>query len=199
MSGHGSAGPPVNAPCLAEATLPTEVPALPTFDAVYAEHFAFVWRNLRRLGVADENLRDAAQDAFLVVHRRLAEFESRAPLRSWLYSIVTRVARQHRRTRSRKELRNVEDADQVAGPRWLGPDQCAERGEALRLLLGLLEALDEDKREVLVLAELEGLTVPEIARCVDGNVNTVYSRLRAARQQIRTAWAQYQGHDGRQP
>jgi RNA polymerase sigma-70 factor, ECF subfamily len=195
MSGHGSATPPVNAPALAEVALPARVDTHQTFDAVYGAHFAFVWRNLRRLGVPEQNLRDAAQDTFLVVHRRLPEFEARAPLRSWLYSIVTRVARQHRRTLRRKGLRHVEDPDQLEGPRWLGPDRGAERGEALRVLLGLLDALDDDKREVFVLADLEGLSVPEIATAVGANANTVYSRLRAARQQIRTAWAR--GPDGR--
>ncbi|HTU57497.1 MAG TPA: sigma-70 family RNA polymerase sigma factor, partial [Polyangiales bacterium] len=62
------------------------------FDAVYEEHFDFVWRNLRRLGVREGELRDAAQDAFLVVHRRLAQFDGVGSVRAWLYSIVRRVA-----------------------------------------------------------------------------------------------------------
>jgi RNA polymerase sigma-70 factor, ECF subfamily len=194
MSGHGSAGPPVHAPSLAESA-----PEPLSFDAVYASEFAFVWRNLRRLGVTDENLRDAAQDAFLVLYRKLPEFEGRAPLRSFLYSIVTRVARQHRRTRARKDLPNAADADEIAGPRWFGPDQGAERGEALRLLFALLATLDEDKREAFVLADLEGLTVPEIAAAVGANVNTVYSRVRAARAQVRSAWADREGTDWRKP
>src|ERR1700690_85859 len=71
--------------------LPAEGPPL-EFDAVYAEHFEFVWRNLRRLGVPDSALRDAAQEVFLVVYRRLGEFIPRGTLRSWLYSILRRVA-----------------------------------------------------------------------------------------------------------
>jgi RNA polymerase sigma-70 factor (ECF subfamily) len=156
------------------------------FDAVYDEHFAFVWRNLRRLGVPDGSLRDAAQEVFLVVHRRLGDFEGRAPIRSWLYSIVTRVARQDRRTRSRKELRDVEEPDLVSSG-GIAPDVGAERGEALRLVLSLIAELDEDKRTVLILADLEEMTVPEIAEAVEANVNTVYSRLRAARGELRMA------------
>jgi RNA polymerase sigma-70 factor (ECF subfamily) len=157
------------------------------FDAVYAENFAFVWRNLRRQGVPESQLRDAAQEVFLVVHRRLGEFEGRAPLRSWLYSIVTRVAQQNRRTRKRKELRDVEDPEYVADAGTPDPEDHAERGESLRLVLALLAELDEDKRNVLVLADLEEMTVPEIAAAVDANVNTVYSRLRAARSELRRA------------
>jgi RNA polymerase sigma-70 factor (ECF subfamily) len=157
------------------------------FDAVYAENFAFVWRNLRRLGVPESQLRDAAQEVFLVVHRRLGDFEGRAPLRSWLYSIVTRVAQQNRRTRRRKELGDVDDPETVADMRSQDPEGQAERGEALRVMLELLGELDEDKRVVLVLSDLEDMTVPEIAAAVDANVNTVYSRLRAARSELRRA------------
>jgi len=163
------------------------------FDAVYAEHFAFVWRNLRRLGVPEPQLRDAAQEVFLVVHRRLGDFEGRAPLRSWLYSIVTRVARQNRRTRSRKELRDVEEPDLVADTSSVGPEERAERGEALRLVLELIAELDEDKRAVLILSDLEEMSVPEIAAAVEANVNTVYSRLRAARAELRRALERKRG------
>jgi RNA polymerase sigma-70 factor, ECF subfamily len=165
----------------------------PDFDAVYAEYFAFVWRNLRRLGVPEASLRDASQEVFLVVHRRLGDFEGRAPIRSWLYSIVTRVARQDRRTRSRKELRDVEDADQIPDARAVGPESSAARGEALRLVLELVAELDEDKRAVLILADLEDMTAPEIALAVDANVNTVYARLRAARAELRRALERRRG------
>ena len=165
----------------------------PDFDAVYAAYFAFVWRNLRRLGVPEASLRDASQEVFLVVHRRLGDFEGRAPIRSWLYSIVTRVARQDRRTRSRKELRDAEDSEYVADSAGTGPEKNAERGEALRLVLELVAELDEDKRAVLILADLEDMTAPEIALAVDANVNTVYARLRAARAELRRALERRQG------
>lgn len=163
----------------------------PSFEDLYDQEFAFVWRNLRRLGVPERSLRDAAQDVFLVVHRRLPEFQPRAPLRSWLYSIVTRVARQYRRTQARKELRDVQDADTVEGPAGAEPEQGAARGEFVRLLVQLLERLDDDKRDAVILADLEGMTVPEIAVAVGANVNTVYSRLRAARKELQAALVDY--------
>lgn len=163
------------------------------FEAVYAEHFAFVWRNLRRLGVAEASLRDAAQDVFLVVHRRLGDFEGRGSVQSWLYSILRRVAAEHRRRRDRKELTQTQEADQVADPRESGPENRAAQGEALRLLLRLLDTLDPDKRDVLVLADLESMSVPEIAAALDCNINTVYARLRAARQAMREAFAKAAG------
>ena len=81
----------------------TAVPATLDFTAVYEEHFAFVWRSMRRLGVPDRLLDDAAQDVFIVVHRRLGEFEGRSTLKSWLFAIARRVAHDHRRRVGRKE------------------------------------------------------------------------------------------------
>lgn len=152
----------------------------PTFAAVYEEHFAFVWRSLRRLGVPDRLLDDAAQDVFIVVHRRLAAFEGRSSLRSWLFGIARRVAHDHRRRIGRKE-RTEELPEAVVDPRGATPAGDVERAEAVRALHEILAAMSDDKREVFVLAELEQMTVPEIADAIGANLNTVYSRLRAAR------------------
>lgn len=164
-----------------------------SFEALYDAEFAFAWRNLRRLGVAEWQLRDATQDVFLVVHRRLAEFEGRGTPRAWLYSIIVRVAAQHRRTQRRKQLDHTEDAHQVADTESPGPEHGAEQNEHLRLLLGLLAALDAGKREVFILAELEEMTAPEIASALEIKLNTVYSRLRAARLELREALKRHAG------
>jgi len=168
------------------ASVTTGAPPI-SFEALYEAEFAFAWRNLRRLGVAEWQLRDAAQDVFLVVHRRLAEFEGRGTPRAWLYSIIVRVAAQYRRTQLRKQLEHTEDAHQLADTEGLGPEHGAEQNEHLRLLLALLDALDEAKREVFILAELEEMTAPEIASALEIKLNTVYSRLRAARVELREA------------
>ncbi|HSD87703.1 MAG TPA: sigma-70 family RNA polymerase sigma factor, partial [Kofleriaceae bacterium] len=86
--------------------------AAPSFDEVYAAHFAFVWRVLRTFGVPDAALEDAAQDVFVVVHRRLPEFEGRAAITTWLFAIARRVAGAHRR----KDTGRTEPlADEPAG------------------------------------------------------------------------------------
>ncbi len=183
-------------PALSALTAPTRERALLTFDALYEGEFAFAWRNLRRLGVPEGQLRDAAQDVFLVVHRRLHEFEGRGTVRSWLYSIVVRVAAQYRRTHRRKHLGAVEDAHLLVDSKRLGPEQDAQQNESLRLLLELLHELDPGKREAFVLAELEGMTAPEIATALGVKLNTVYSRLRAARSELRQALRQRQTGKG---
>lgn len=169
----------------AASTAPDERARL---SAIYREHFEFVWRSLRRLGAPEHALEDATQDVFLVAARRLDEFEGRSSIRTWLFGIAMRVVRTQRRT-SWRHQRKVE-ALAAAKPDSPDGDPMAQR-DAQRLLLTLLEQLDDDKRAVYVLAELEGMTVVEIAEGLGANVNTIYTRLRAARQQLRAAAAKH--------
>jgi RNA polymerase sigma-70 factor (ECF subfamily) len=168
-----------------------------TFAALYNEHFAFVWRNLRRLGVAETGLRDAAQDVFLVVHRRMHEFAGRGSVQAWLYSILRRVAADHRRRVRRKDITDAEPLDAVQDACEPGPESRAERSEAVKLLLKLLGELDEEKRDVLVLVDLEGLSVPQAAEAANCNLNTAYSRLRAARQAMQQALERHRANEWR--
>lgn len=155
-------------------------------SAIYREHFAFVWRSLRRLGVPDDSLEDLAQDVFVVVWRRIRDFEGRASLRTWLFGIALRVYR----TRRRGEWRRRRKLDELASTSLveLTNDPTRQR-DAQQLLLALLDGLDDDKRAVYVLAELEGFTAAEIAEGLDVNPNTVSSRLRAARKELHDAAA----------
>ena len=169
---------------------------VPSLKELYEAEFSFVWRNLRRLGVGEMDLRDAAQDVFVVVHRRLAEFEGRSSIRWWLYCVVKRVASQARRTQRRREIPDPEDADEVEAA-LAGPDESAERAEALALFASLLDELDEEQRDIVILADLEECTAPEIASMLGCNVNTVYSRLRLGRTKLRSAFER--SRNGSQP
>lgn len=183
-----------------------EIPApagilVPRFEEVYAEHFPFVWRSVRRLGVDPSAVDDAVQEIFLVVHRRLAEFESRASLKTWLFGIVLRVVRQHRRTLRRKPAQlggaaaMDPDVDRVHDTAGQGPHERMAEREAVQALHAILDELDDERREIFVLAELEQMTVPEIAEAVEANVNTVYSRLRAARRDFDQAVLRHRARD----
>lgn len=167
---------------------------LPEFDAIYDAHFDFVWRTARRLGVPESAADDVVQDTFVVLHRRLGEYDGETPLRRWLMGIVTRVVADHRRRYRRKDAACVphpEESERALASNAPEPSAEAEQAEAVRLLDALLAELDEDKREVLVLAQLEEMTVPEIAELLDANVNTVYARLRAARRDFDAAYARH--------
>ena len=172
-----------------------------SFDGLYDEHFGFVWRSLRRLGVDPSALDDAVQDVFVVVHRRLAEFEGRSSPRTWLFGILLRVARDHRRSARRKRNHGLlpagdVDTAEVADPTSPTPLESAARAEAVRMVYAILDSLDDDKREVLVMGDLEQMSVPEIAEALGANPNTVYSRLRAARAEVEQAIARFRARDG---
>jgi RNA polymerase sigma-70 factor (ECF subfamily) len=144
---------------------------------VYDAHGDYVWRCLRSLGVAPSQLDDAVQDVFVVVHQKLADFDGACALRTWLYAIVIRVARRYRSqlARSFREQESSEAPD----PRC---SECAlESRQALLVARGALAELDDDKREVFVLVEVEQMSAPEAALVLGIPVNTVYSRLRLAR------------------
>jgi RNA polymerase sigma-70 factor, ECF subfamily len=167
----------------AVATVGDGARELPAFPSVYAEHFRAVWRTLRRLGVAPAQLDDAVQDVFLVVHRRLPEFDGRS-LRGWLYAIAVRVASDHRRNAAHQRTVPLSEALIDPAP---DPARTSELSASVRLLHELLAELDERQRTVFVLGELEELSVPEIAEALGENLNTVYSRLRAARARFEAA------------
>jgi RNA polymerase sigma-70 factor (ECF subfamily) len=165
------------------------------FTVIYNQHFAFVWRNLRRLGVASAGLDDAAQDVFLVAHRRLPDVPDDA-LRPWLFGVVRKVAASHRRGASRRDAASLDVAPEpiAAGP---GPERRLGQAEAARLVHALLARLSDDQREVFVLAELEQMAAPEIASAIGVRLNTVYSRLRAARAAFEKQAARLVAREGR--
>jgi RNA polymerase sigma-70 factor (ECF subfamily) len=154
-----------------------------SFDALYERHFDFVWRSVRFLGVTPDAVDDAVQDVFLVAHRRLSDFEARASERTWLFAISLRVVRDYRRSRGRRK-RLIEQAKTMQLPPATTPHDSAVRSEMSALVFAALERLPEEQRAVFVLSELEEASAPEIADILRVNVNTVYSRLRAARREV---------------
>ena len=192
----GVATPILDMPALAHAVDAPPTVALPSFDEVYAAHFAFVWRILRTFGVPQAALEDAAQDVFVVVHRRLPEFEGRAAITTWLFAIARRVAGAHRRKQNDSgRTEPLDDAQEPAG----ASDTFAalSRAQAAATVMAILDTMDEDKRIVFALVELEQLSVPEVARMLDLNLNTAYSRVRAARQLLHRAIARHRARDTR--
>lgn len=160
-----------------------------TLEEVYREHFRFVWRVLRRLGVPESDVQDATQDVFLVVHRKLATFEGRAQLRTWLFSICLGVARNRRRKpHARYEVASPAGLDEHADAS-ADLDAQAQRRQRLAQLESLLDQIDLDQRLVFTLFELEGMTGEEISEMLSTPLGTVYSRLRQGREAFRQAIA----------
>jgi RNA polymerase sigma-70 factor (ECF subfamily) len=157
-------------------------PGLPPLAEIFREHAPFVWRGLRRLGVPESDVEDVCQEVFVVVHRKLGDFEGRSSLRTWIYGIAARTASDYRRSgRVRREV--VTDAP---------PDVAHEGGQhdalalkqARAMLDRILDELDDDKRSVFVLYEIEELTMAEVADALGCPLQTAYSRLHAARKVV---------------
>jgi len=182
---------PLDVPVNAAIGLPAA--SVGTFEELYDAHVDFAWRSARRLGVDELGADDVVQQTFLIVHRRLGEFEGRSSVKTWIFSILLRVVQDHRRTLRRKSPHTLHapvDPDLVAdGAAGSNPHEALERAEASRTIDLLLESLDGDKRVVFVMAELEEMTADEIGQVTGLDRQAVYSRLRAARTDFERAAA----------
>jgi RNA polymerase sigma-70 factor, ECF subfamily len=156
---------------------------VPPFPEIYRLYFDFVWSSARHLGVASEGIDDVVQEVFIVIHAKLHTLQQPESLRSWIYGVVRRTVSSYRRTHKAKPTTSahLDRLDEVVGPGSSTPLDAAEQNAQLELLNSLLAEIDDAKREVFVLAELEEMTMPEIAEALEIPVNTAYSRLRAAR------------------
>jgi RNA polymerase sigma-70 factor, ECF subfamily len=157
------------------------------FTAVFSQHSRFVWRVLARLGVKPADLPDVCQEVFLVVHRRLAQFDpSRAALGSWMYGICLRVASEYRRGQARRREISGElvPVETITAHQF---EDVAKRRAWLRLER-VLNTLDANQRESFVLYELEALPMSEIAEILNCPIQTAYARLHAARRAVLSAF-----------
>lgn len=159
----------------------SDAPRQHEFRELFRQHAPFVWRVLRRHGVAPADLEDVCQEVFTVVHRRLSEFEGRSSFRTWLYEVARRSALAQRRRAARLatpgefELAAADDD---------APDRRVDRQRALAWLHWALTQLDEEKREAFVLYELEQLTLAEVASAMLCSINAVHYRVLSARREL---------------
>lgn len=139
---------------------------------------------LRMLGNRAE-AEEVAQEAFVRAHRALGEFRGDAKLSTWLYAITSRLCLNRLASGERGMARQGEDALlrlSDAGPR---PDAALERRELEAALGRAIADLPEDRRIVVVLRDLEGLSYEEIAQVLELELGTVRSRLHRARAELR--------------
>lgn len=148
---------------------------------LFEMHAAFTLRLVRRLGVHESDMEDVAQEVFLIAHRRIADLDAEANPRNWLFGIARRVVANYLRKSHRVRERPSQEVVSSHG------DPAAEMDlrRARALLEQALDRLDQDKRTVFVLFELEGLPMHEVAEMVGCRLHTAYSRLYAARMLVR--------------
>jgi RNA polymerase sigma-70 factor (ECF subfamily) len=160
------------------------------FRSIFDTYGLFVLRTLRRLGVPSADLNDLCQETFVVVHRRLPDYDGRASLRTWIYAICARTASAHRRSlRARREdtYENPEPFVMGESHESTRQDLDLDARRAIAEVEVLLAGLDDDKRRIVVLHEIEGLSMSKIAGAVGCPLQTAYSRLHAARKAMRVS------------
>ena len=166
------------------------------FGAIYESMVDYVWNVVCRMGVPQSDAEDVVQEVFVTVYRRLGEFEGRAQLKTWVFTIAVHLVQHYFRTHARKPGDRASskgtEIQALVDQRENGPANQVERRERYDALDRVLGQLDEGKRLVFVLAELEQLTLVEIGEIVGANPNTVATRLRAARQAFEKALARFQ-------
>ena len=165
--------------------LPDEPATLADFRVIYEAHFDYVWRTLQRLGVPERDLEDVAHDVFVAFYRGRATYDTRRPLKPWLFGISFRVASDFRR-RAQNKYEVPTDREEATDDAPAADELMAAR-ERRALVARGLEALDLPRRAVFVMHDLDGCSMPEIAQVLSVPINTLYSRLRVAREQFALA------------
>lgn len=158
-----------------------------SFRRFFDEHLPLVWRVLRCLGVPAADLDDVCQEVFVVAHRKLPEFEGRSRESTWLYAICARTWSDYRRRAYRRREQPTDALpEQRVEP---GQEASVEHRRAIAELARVLDDLDEDKRVVFVLYEVEQLEMKDVVAIVGCPLQTGYTRLHAARDAVKAAWA----------
>jgi RNA polymerase sigma-70 factor (ECF subfamily) len=161
---------------------------IPDLRMVFEEHVDHVGNSLRRLGVRDADVPDLVQEVFVVMHHILPDYDPERPMWPWIFGVVYRTAAAYRRKASREVLDDgsltAEKIDSDANI-----DEAMRRGEDRQLVLEALQFVEMNRRAVFVMADIDGVAVPEIAQALAIPVNTAYSRLRLAREDFREAAA----------
>lgn len=168
-----------------------------TLREIYEAHWGFVWRALRAHGVREADLEDQTHEVFLVVHRKLAGFEGRSSLTTWLWGIAARVASDwRRRAHIRREQITAAPPEPAPRPEQ-SPDTQAAEAQARATLAWILDGMPDEQRVVFALFELDGVAADDIAALVGCPLNTVHSRLRLARRHFEKALARVHAREAR--
>lgn len=151
--------------------------------ALYKEHGGFVWASLSRLSVRDADLEDMLQEVFVIAHAKLPAFRGDAQVRTWLFEICRRVARNYRRKASHRRETQPSEAIEIESLER-NPEQALAQREEQRRVEEILWNMDVEKRAIFVMFEVEHIQAEEIAEMLGVPPSTVRSRIAAARKEF---------------
>ncbi|MBX3190467.1 MAG: sigma-70 family RNA polymerase sigma factor [Labilithrix sp.] len=155
------------------------------FHALFSAEFAWIWTTLRRLGVKPADLEDVTHDVLLVVYRKLDTYDASRPLRPWLFAFAYRAASDYRRLARHREEPSEDVPDLEASV--AASDEVLEKKQESALVHAALARIHLDRRAVLVAHEIDGTPMKDIAQSLGIPLNTAYSRLRIAREELTAA------------
>ena len=160
-----------------------------SFRSLFEAELSYVLRTLRRLGVVDRDVEDVAQEVFVTVHDRFADYDPERPIRPWLFSFCWRTAANHRRLARHRTQLDGPRIDERGDGKGADPHTDAVRRERRELLMEALGHVPFERRVVLIMHDIDGVAAPDVAVTLEIPVNTVYSRLRVARRELERAVA----------
>ena len=160
----------------------------PNFVVTFRTHAPYVWRLLRRLGVDAADADDLCQEVFVILYRRWSDIDRNRPLRPWIYGVAVRVLADHRRVRRHRDAR-IDSNPALALPAT--QHEALEQRQTRDLLQEAITRLEATKQAVFVLHELEEMAMPEIAETLSCPLQTAYSRLHAARKEVKAFFTRH--------
>jgi len=149
----------------------------------FQQELDYVFRTLRRLGVGPSEIEDLAQEVFLALRHSWPEYDAERPLRPYLFGIAFRIASAHQRKRKREVMLGVVEVDDTRP----GPDDTLAAKQARVALLAALEKVPLPRRGVLVMHDIDGISMAQVASALSIPLFTAYSRLRKARRELEVA------------
>jgi RNA polymerase sigma-70 factor, ECF subfamily len=152
------------------------------FRALFEREFAYVCRSLRRMGVQAGDVEDLAQEVFMALYAKFSSYDPARPLRPWIFGFVARSAANYRRLARHRRERSDRGAEPASAAPT--PESAMAERESGELLLRALEAVELDRRTALIMHDIDGFSAAEISDALAIPINTVYSRVRVAREEL---------------
>jgi len=167
---------------LVRSAPPLPLPETTCLEAFDAE-LDYVLETLRRLGASPDEVEDLTQEVFVVLHKNWSTFDTSRPLRPYLFGVAFRIVCAYRRRRVRERPREDLDVEDGAA----GPEGSLQSKESVALLLAALERVPLARRAVVIMHELDGVPVADIARTLSISRFGAYARLRKGHKELAAA------------
>jgi RNA polymerase sigma-70 factor (ECF subfamily) len=167
---------------LVHAVPPVAVPETTCLEA-FDRELDYLFETLRRLGAGPREAEDLAQEVFVVLHRNWPTLDLTRPLRPYLFGVAFRIVCAHRRRRAREIPHPVLDAPDTAA----SPEGLLQSKQSVEVLMAALERVPLPRRVVIVMHDLDGVPIADVARRMSLSRFGAYARLRKARKELASA------------